>query len=120
MAQGPGSEWTVVDFELVRGTFPIRTFLDSLEGRHVNAAAALIEQAMVRGNRLGEPISKRVRGDLMELRKHQVRIFYVFQPGRVIVLLDGVIKKQDKLAPADVERAERYAAEVKRRGPRAP
>ena len=34
---------------------------------------------------------------LWELRRYQVRIFYVFRPGRRLVLLDGIVKKQDKI-----------------------
>jgi hypothetical protein len=58
--------------------------------------------------------------NLFELRGHQVRIFYCFLPGRVIVLLDGIIKNQDKIPPADVRCAAGYRNEVERRGPRVP
>lgn len=54
------------------------------------------------------------------MRGHQIRMFYMFQPGRQIILLDGVIKKQDKLDAADVKRVKQYRQEVDRRGPRAP
>ena len=112
--------WTVEDFERVRGDFPIRTFLGQLEGRNAREAAALLAKLAARGSQMRPPDSEPVRRNLYELRGHQVRIFYGFLPGRVIVLLDGVIKKQDKLAPGDVQRVEKYRDEAERRGPRAP
>lgn len=120
MAQGQGTEWVVQDFERLRGDFPIRTFLGSLDGRNANDAAALLILLKARGNQLREPRSKFVADNLFELRGHQIRMFYMFQPGRQIVLLEGVIKKQDKLEPEDVKRVKQYQQEVDRRGPRAP
>jgi hypothetical protein len=113
--------WTVSDYERVQGDYPIRTYLDSLEGRNANDAAALLRQLRARGNQMREPQSKKVEGtdDLFELRGHQVRIFYMFRPGRQIVLLDGVIKKRDRIDSADLKRALMYQQDVKRRGPRA-
>jgi len=49
-----------------------------------------------------------------------VRIFYMFLPRRRIVLLDGIIKKQDRIARQDLDRVMQYQGEVERRGPRAP
>jgi hypothetical protein len=49
---------------------------------------------------------------LFELRGHQVRIFYMFRPGRRIVLLDGIIKKQDAIPRDVVKRMRRYMHEV--------
>jgi hypothetical protein len=118
-----GSGWTVVDFERMRGDFPIRTFLATLEGRNKAESAALIQQVAARGNQLREPRSKKVEGTerLFELRSgHQLRIFYCFQPGRGIVLLDGIVKKQDRIPAGDLARVLGYLRDVERRGPRAP
>ena len=38
---------------------------------------------------------------MFELRRNQVRLFYIFEPGRVIRLLGGMVKKQDRI-PADM------------------
>ena len=113
--------WTVEDFERARENFPIRTFLGALEGRNAREAAALLARLAARGNQIRPPDSESVTGqrNLLELRGHQVRIFYCFLPGRVIVLLDGTIKKQDKIPPTDVRRVLGYRDEVERRGPRA-
>lgn len=76
---GDAVQWTVRDFERVPGEFPIRTFLEGLEGRDANEAAALLVKLAVRGNRLRPPDSKALVGqrNLFELRGHQVRIFYM-------------------------------------------
>jgi hypothetical protein len=117
---GSESRWTVVDFELSKGTFPVRAYLARLEGRNADDARALILLLTERGNMLREPHSKLVERDLFELRSNrQVRIFYTFQPGRVIVLLDGVIKKQDEIRRQDLERMREYLRILRERGPRA-
>lgn len=76
---GDAVQWMVRDFERVHGEFPIRTFLEGLEGRAANEAAALLVKLAVRGNRLRPPDSKALVGqrNLFELRGHQVRIFYM-------------------------------------------
>ena len=38
---------------------------------------------------------------LFELRRNQVRLFYIFEPGQVIRLLGGMVKKRDRI-PAEV------------------
>jgi hypothetical protein len=120
--QPEGSEWTVVDFERIPGDFPIRTFRAGLAERDANDATSLVLQLRARGNTMREPQSKKVEAhaDLFELRKHMVRIFYMFTPGRVIVLLDGVLKKEDRHARADLDRAVGYLRTVQQRGPSAP
>jgi hypothetical protein len=53
-----------------------------------------------------------VETGLFELRGHQVRIFYMFLPGRRVVLLDGMIKKQDEIPPEVLKRVRGYRAAV--------
>jgi capsular polysaccharide biosynthesis protein len=66
------------------------TYRDSVELMRV---AAALEQL--------PGVARAALLNLYELRKYQVRIFYTFRPGRRVVLLDGIVKKQDKI-PADV------------------
>lgn len=115
-----GTEWTVTDYEQTPGQIPIRTFLEGLEGRHANEAAAALPLLKEHGNQLRPPRSRKIDDNLFELRgTHQVRIFYMFLPGRVIVLLDGIVKKRNDIPKQDLERIRRYRQEVERRGPRA-
>lgn len=58
------------------------------------------------------PRSKKVDDNLFELRGHQVRVFYMFLPGRRIVLLDGIIKKTDEIPKRDLQRVRQYKREV--------
>ena len=122
MTEQAADGWTVEAYERVRGGFPVVGFLDSLDGRNAREAAARIAALTARGNQMRAPDSRFVEGqrNLLELRGHQVRIFYMFLPGRRIVLLDGVIKKQDRIPPKDLARILQYQADVDRRGPRAP
>lgn len=116
------AEWTIAEYERVRGDFPVRTFLAGLDGDQADQAAALLLLLRARGNQLREPHSRIVEGqrNLLELRRHQVRIFYMFRPGREIVLLDGIVKKQDRIPTTDLKRALAYQRDVEQRGPRSP
>jgi hypothetical protein len=119
MAMGR-DEWQVEEYERSREDVPVRTFVAGLEGRNANQAAALLLKLAARGNHLRPPDSQQVAENLFELRGHQVRIFYMFLPGRRVVLLDGIIKKQDRIPRKDLDRVRAYQGDVARRGPRAP
>lgn len=94
-------------------------FLAGLKNsRDVDEAAALLRLLRARGNQLRPPHSKKIEAvdNLFELRGHQVRIFYMFRPGRVIVLLDGEVKKRDKIPRDALRRVLRYKTDVDRHG----
>jgi hypothetical protein len=63
---------------------------------------------------LREPISKALGDGLFELRGRTsgIRIFYAFKPGRVIVLLDGLIKKRGDIPPRELARLRRLRKET--------
>jgi len=90
----------------------IRKFIDGLQRDDFRDAAALIKVLRIRGNELREPQSKALGDGLFELRGRQVRIFYVFRPGRRIVLLDGFIKKRSKTPTAVLERMRKLQSEI--------
>jgi phage-related protein len=76
----------------------VRNFIRGLRSdRDFDEAAALLKLLAEKGNLLREPRSKALGQGLFELRGKQVRIFYVFRPGRRIVLLDGLVKKQSQI-----------------------
>ena len=118
MATVPG-EWQIEEYERGRDDVPIRSFLVGLERRNANQAAALLLKLAARGNQLRPPESRQVAENLFELRGHQVRIFYMFLPGRRVVLLDGIIKKQDRIPRRDLDRVKAYQADALRREARA-
>lgn len=59
-------------------------------------------------------------GGLFELRAHPrpVRIFYVFQPGRRIIVLDGIVKKRGKIPDDVLKRIREYQRELESRARR--
>ncbi len=101
MPEAESNEWTVEWYRTAAGEIPAKTFLARLTGRPKDEALALLEVAQRRGNRMREPKSQAFGGGLFELRGDQVRLFYVFRPDRTILILDGMVKKQDKI-PNDV------------------
>jgi hypothetical protein len=104
--------WAIGEYATPRGEKPILSFLNSLSIEDQAQAAALIELLRERGNTLREPESKALGGGLFELRGKQVRIFFVFRPGRRAVLIDGIVTKRKEI-PADVlKRMRKLADEI--------
>jgi hypothetical protein len=96
--------WTIEEYRTEQGESLIRVFLSGLEGQTKVDAFALIKLVRERRNTLRLPHSKPLGEGLHELRKGPVRIFYVFRPGRRIMLLDGMLKKRGDIPPAMVKR----------------
>ncbi len=101
-------QWKVGEYTAPDGYKPALTFLQGLRGKNKRQAVALLQLLAERGNALRPPQSKVVETGLFELRGHQVRIFYVFLPGQRIVLLDGMLKKQDEIPMHVVRRVRAY------------
>ena len=111
-----GQTWRVDAYETERGQKPAWSFMRALEGRNLAEAIALVKLLEERGNTLRRPHSGALGEGLFELRGKEVRLFYVFLPGRVIGLLDGEIKKRDDIPRKTLERVRGYQREVARRG----
>jgi len=97
------------------GEKPALAFIQALEGRDKVEAIALVKLLEEQGNRLRRPQSGALGDDLFELRGKQVRLFYAFLPGRVVMLLDGEIKKRDDIPARTLERVRRLQADLIRR-----
>lgn len=93
--------WRIEEHRALTGEMPVRAFIAALTPDAKAEAVALIKLAETLGNGLREPHSKALGDGLFELRRNQVRLFYVFEPGRIIRLLGGMVKKQDRI-PASV------------------
>jgi phage-related protein len=111
--------WTVDAYATGSGETPARTFIQGLDGRNKVEAIALVKLLEDQGNLLRRPQSGALGDGLFELRGKEIRIFYVFVPGRAIVLLDGEIKKRDDIPKRTLERMRRFQAEVMRQVARA-
>ena len=93
--------WRIEAYRTAAGETPVRTFIAGLPADGKSEAIALIKLAETLGNKLREPHSKALGDGLFELRRNQVRLFYIFEPGQIIRLLGGIVKKQDRI-PTDV------------------
>jgi phage-related protein len=111
MAQAQGG-WTIEEYTRPDGESPFQTFFNGLTGRHLDDAVALLLALREHGNMLRPPRSKQVENNLFELRGYQVRIFYIFRPGRRMVLLDGIIKKTNEIPKQDLKRVRQFKREV--------
>lgn len=107
--------WTIDAYETEAGESPAWSFIRGLEGRDKVEAIALVKLLEEQGNLLRRPQSGVLGDGLFELRGKEVRIFYVFLPGRTIVLLDGEIKKRDAIPRRTLDRMKSLQADVMRR-----
>ena len=94
--------WTVDDYVTGTGERPVRTFVTTLPEPARVEAVALLARLTQHGNALRPPHTKSLGVGLFELRgrRHGVRIFFLFRPGRRIVLLGGMVKKRQSIPGA--------------------
>lgn len=112
MSNEPKRKWQVEEYTMPNGDKPALVFLQGLEGKNKRQAIALLQLLEERGNQLRPPQSKMVETGLFELRGHQVRLFYVFRPNQRIVVLDGMVKKQDEIPPQVLARVRAYRQQL--------
>lgn len=104
--------WKLDEYVTGAGENLALAFLSEQTGKMKAEAIALLKLLQERGNLLRMPHSKSLGDGLFELRGNQVRIFYTFRPGRRITLLDGMVKKQDRIPTKILNRARRLQKEV--------
>ena len=86
------------------------------------SANALLKRVAAVGpqNIRNEQRVKRLENNLYEFKSHQVRIFWTYGTSigtrRTVVLLDGVVKKQNKHKPQDMNRARQHIARRQKEG----
>jgi hypothetical protein len=112
----PGPRWTIDAYETDGGEEPAWSFIRQLEGRDKVEAIALVKLLEEQGSLLRRPQSGALGEGLFELRGKQVRLFYMFLPKYLIVLLDGEIKKRDDVPPRTLARMRALRAQVVSRG----
>ena len=104
--------WTIDAYETAAGERLVQVFIPGLGARDRDEAFALVKLLEEQGNALKRPHSGALGGGLFELRGRQVRIFYMFLPDRIVVLLAGVIKKRDAIPDSVLRRLRGYQKEV--------
>ena len=111
----PKGRWTVDAYATESGERPVWAFIQGLEGRNKGEAIALVKLLEEQGNQLRRPQSGPLGEGLFELRGKEVRIFFVFVPGRTIVLRDGETKRRDDIPKRTLERLRKLQADAMRR-----
>jgi hypothetical protein len=76
---------------------PRAAFIEDLSDRDQADTLVAVKLLEARGHQLREPHSKAIEPGLWELRRGQVRIAFTFRPGRRAILLDGWLKKTDRI-----------------------
>ena len=106
--------WTLAFYQTPRGERPATAFVEQLPEPARAEVVAMLAALRERGNLLRPPHSKALGDGLFELRsvKHAIRVFYVFLPGRQIVLLDGIVKKRNDIPAAVLRRIRLSQSEV--------
>jgi phage-related protein len=92
---------------------PVEEFIEQLPEEDRAKVRAAIEFLAEVGNGLREPQSKSMGQGLFELRVKSRRIFYCFQPSRIIVLLHAFTKKTQKTPPGQLAIGYKRMEEVK-------
>lgn len=103
--------FTIEYVVLPNGRAPAREFLDSLDDQAAARVDAFIERLRTHGNRMQGKFTKKLAGDLFELRVKQFdrifRVLHFYQPGMLIVLSSGFQKKTQQTPAEEIARAER-------------
>ena len=111
--------WNIIFYEKADGKVPVQEFLDSLPEKHLAKALRDIDVLELYGTKLKEPHVKHIKGKLWELRIKSAsdisRIFYFIPVGPDIVLLHGFVKKEQKTPNREIEIANTYLEDYKRR-----
>lgn len=87
----------------------IEDFILSLEKSTIAKVLHVIDLLEKFGHQLGLPHSKKMSTDLFELRirgQQEVRIFYTFQKGSV-VMVHGFVKKSQKIPKREINQVKR-------------
>ena len=119
ICQGLWRLYKIIFYTTRREQCPVREFLDALEDRVIAKILAYIKLLRQEGPNLRRPYADIVQGKIRELRirfgTSQYRILYFFFVGDRIVLTHGFLKKTREVPQSEIERAERYMADLIKR-----
>ena len=113
-------KWTVIRYRRANGNIPFDAFILGLPAKDRARVLRTIELLEQFGTALLEPYAKKISGsELRELRvssgSNAYRVFYVAAVERTFVLFNGFMKKRRKTPHKELDRAERYLADMKGR-----
>ena len=106
----PAAGWTVEFYVEDNGSTPVQEFLRTLDERAQARLGRAIEELRSRNVQAREPLVKKIRDKLWELRVetggNAYRILYFTMTGKKIVLLHGFQKKTQKTPSSEISIAE--------------
>ena len=105
--------WEIEKYIRDNGRCPCQDFLDQLNvASELPYVTRAINQLMEHGFNLKRPQAAYLRDDIYELRiktiNRQIRILYFFFERRKIILTNGLIKKSERTAETEIEKAINY------------
>jgi hypothetical protein len=106
------ADWTVEQYELPSGQRPFERFVRTLSGI-AKVRATSVRKPLTQGHALRLPQSRALGRGLFELRDPcGVRVFYVFRPGRRVMILGGYLKKRQDIPERVLRTMRNYQADV--------
>ncbi len=104
--------WTIAAI-VSNGHCLAREYIDSLQGSDHKRVTALIKRCAEQGPPRNREKTKKIGGDLWELKSYQARLpFFRDGPTR-IVITHGFTKKTDDIPPSEIARAQRLMDEYR-------
>lgn len=107
--------YEVKPYKGANGEMPYEVFLQEIRTTHPDLFALVRagREKIERGDRHGPPLTRQVdkQHKIYELRVgygNIARVFFFFWPGRVIYLMNGYVKKSQKLDGRQLQRAREY------------
>lgn len=108
-----------IDAITINGVCLVQEFIEGLERPAQKKVVALLQRAADFGPPVNEEKFKKLNSEgIYEFKSYQVRIFCVFEKGRIIILTHGFVKKSGKTPRNEIERATRLLVEYRGRGSR--
>ena len=106
-------------YEKASGEEPVRDFIEAQPTKMRAKIASTLSVLQALGNMVREPYSKQLEDGIFELRcqvaSEITRILYFFHEGKIVVLTNGFVKKQQKTPRAQIELAKERRADYLRR-----
>ncbi|MCM3041518.1 type II toxin-antitoxin system RelE/ParE family toxin [Paenibacillus motobuensis] len=104
--------YNILFYEDEKGNKPVESFIDMLDAAALTNKGARIQLEQIiyclnrledRGTRAGEKFTKRISGDIWELRPGNNRILFFGWNGNYFVLLHHFAKTTQKTPPREIE-----------------
>ena len=103
--------WKVLYYAAKSGRYPVKEFIDSLDGDSQSRIFHTLDLLKEFGVHLGMPYAKYLEKQLWELRvrhaRNRYRIIHFLAAGETFILLHGLTKKTGPVPRSDIETADK-------------